>query len=86
MNNVKLLNLMIWLMLSNRVLNKEIPSKVEVEVAFLKQMIIREVYTAWNVSKISYSLNEYDPWMPILDDNLFWPGFEKETESKNLGK
>ena len=85
MNNAKL-DLMIKLMLSNRVADKEIPSKVEVEVGFLKQMIIREVYTAWNVSKISYSLNEYDPWMPILDDNLFWPGFEKGTENKNLGK
>ena len=73
-------------MLSNRMTNKEIPSKVEVEVAFLKQMIIRGVYTAWNVSKISYSFNENDPWMPILDDNLFWPGFEEETENENLGK
>ena len=73
-------------MLSNRMANKEIPSRVEVEVAFLKQMIIRGVYTAWNVSKISYSLNENDPLLSILDDNLFWPGFETKTENENLGK
>ena len=49
-------------------------------------MIITGVYTAWNVTKVSYALNENDPLMTILDDELFWSGFEKENKDANIGK
>ena len=66
--------------------NDKIPSKVVVEIAFAKQMIIIGVYTAWNVTEVSYALNEVDPLMTILDDELFWSGFKKEDEDRNSGK
>ena len=66
--------------------NDKIPSKIVVEIAFSKQMIITGAYTAWNVTKLSYALNENDALIPILDDNLFWSGFEKDDEDRNSGK
>ena len=68
-------------MIFDRTTKDDLPTKVIVELAFQKQMIIRGVYTGWNVTKISYSLNEDDPWMIVLDEDLFWPGFEKENEN-----
>ena len=49
-------------------------------------MIITGTYTAWNVTKLFYALNENDPLMTILDDGLFWPGFEREYEDENSGE
>ena len=46
-------------------------------------MIMRGIYTGWNVTNISYSLNEDDPWIIVLDDELFWPGFEQENKNTN---
>ena len=66
--------------------NDKIPSKIVVEIAFRKQMIITGTYTAWNVTKLFYALNENDPLMTILDDGLFWPGFEREEEDENSGE
>ena len=65
-----------------------IKDKLTVEIAFkttageFRPTIVRGIYTAWNVTKLSFNLNEDEPMKVVLDDSTYWSSVDdKPTES-----
>ena len=89
------MNLKTMKLLSANVIFREIQEliedKITVEVAFkktaeeFKQTIVRGIYTAWNVTKISFTLNEDEPMKVVLDDTTYWSSVEDKATGNKLG-
>jgi hypothetical protein len=68
-----------------------IEEKITVEVSFKKtaeefrQTSVRGIYTAWNVTKISFTLKEDEPMKVVLDDTTYWSNVEDKPTGNTRG-
>ena len=51
-------------------------NQVSIEAAFKQQSIVRGVYTAWNITQISYSLNKDTKMNIVFDNTNYWQGMK----------
>ena len=62
--------------------HEDIQNQMSVEVVLKKQSIIRGIYTAWNVTQISFALDSNAPMVTVLDDNIYGSDVDKRTGTK----